>query len=85
MTSSVGRARQLVEQHGEHVVDGRTTSHDLGQRPGRVRSKVRERAERARGEEALAPARPHPDVGVVAGLLDDRALADTGLSGQQDQ
>ena len=80
-----GPGAQLVEQHGQHLVDGRTASHDLGQRAGGVRRQVRERTERSGGEEALAPARPDPDAGVVGGLLDERALADAGFSGQEDQ
>jgi hypothetical protein len=45
MTSSVGRA-QLVEQHGQHLVDG-ARAHDLGQRAGGVRRQVGERTERS--------------------------------------
>ncbi len=80
-----GPGAQLVEQHGQHLVDRRPASHDLGQRAGGVRRQVGERTERSGGEEALAPTRPHADAGVVSGLIDERTLADAGFSGQEDQ
>ena len=74
---------QLVEQRGQHVARPGAALDEVGQLAACLGGDVEQRPERPRRVQRLARAREHADGKVGAERVEERRLADPGLSGDE--